>query len=67
MIHVGSQVKVLSGQHAGKIGSVVKRDLQRSNRPSTKGPSWLYTVMFANGETIPYFKDDLEEMEETQG
>ena len=67
MIHVGSKVKVLSGQHAGKVGNVVKRDPQRSNRASTTRPSWLYTVMFANGETIPYFKDDLEEMEETQG
>jgi hypothetical protein len=67
MVHVGSQVKVLSGTHAGKVGNVVKRDLQRSNRPSTTGPSWLYTVMFANGETIPYFRDDLEEIEDTQG
>jgi hypothetical protein len=66
MIHVGSQVKVLSGKHAGKVGNVIKRDLQRSSRPSSSRPSWLYTVVFPNGETIPYFRDDLEELEDTQ-
>jgi len=66
MIHVGSKVKVLSGKHEGKVGNVIKRDLQRSSRASRGSPSWLYTVVFANGETIPFFKDDLEEVPDTQ-
>jgi hypothetical protein len=61
MINVGVRVKVLVGFKTGKVGTIIKRDSQQWHRGSISGGGELYTVMFDDGETIPYSREALEE------
>jgi hypothetical protein len=61
MINVGSNVRVLSGRFAGKVGSVLKVESQRWHKSTLSRSDLLYTIMFPDGETVPFLEDLLEE------
>ncbi|HKV41925.1 MAG TPA: KOW motif-containing protein [Blastocatellia bacterium] len=61
MINVGSTVRVLSGRFAGKVGSVLRVESQKWHKGNLGRSDRLYTIVFPDGETVPFLEHLLEE------
>lgn len=62
MLNVGSRVKVSTGRYQGKTGTIIKVDSQKWHKGGVVRSGMLYTVMFTDGETVPFNADMLEEI-----